>query len=74
MPPGELPKYHKYTLNFTPRSMAALGEAAKLNEETRTDVINRGVRLYLLLSQLHSEGWTLVARNDEGDERLIHLV
>lgn len=46
----------KLTVMLTPRSDVALAEAAKLNEETRTSVINRGIQLYLLITKAIANG------------------
>ena len=54
----------KYTVMLTPRSVAALREAATTNYETRTNVINRAVQLYLLITRLIGTGWTIVARDE----------
>jgi hypothetical protein len=64
----------KYTVMLTPRSVAALKEAAHNNHETRTNVLNRGVQLYLLITRLINNGWTIVARDEEGRERMIELI
>jgi hypothetical protein len=64
----------KYTVMLTPRSVAALKAAATDNQETRTNVINRGIQLYRLATQLIGEGMTLVARGPDGGERQIELL
>jgi len=64
----------KYTVMLTPRSVAALAEAASNNHETRTNVINRGIQLYLLITRLISNGWSIVARDKDGHEQQIQLL
>lgn len=64
----------KYTVMMSPRSVVALREAATSNHETRTNVINRGVQLYLLITRLINSGWTIVARDKDGREQLIQLL
>lgn len=64
----------KYTVMLTPRTVAALRDAAAANHETRTNVINRGVQLYRLVTRLLAGGATLVARGTDGGERQIELL
>lgn len=73
-PPDGGDRQSKYTVMLTPRSVGALQEAARINHETRTNVLNRGVQLYLLITRLINNGWTIVARNDDGQERIIELL
>lgn len=67
-------KQSKYTVMLTPRSVASLKEASRVNHETRTNVINRGVQLYLLITRLINQGWTIVARDGEGREQQIQVL
>lgn len=46
----------KLTVMLTPRSVAALSDAAQLNEETKTNVVNRGIQLYLLITKAIANG------------------
>jgi hypothetical protein len=64
----------KYTVMLTPRSVAALKEASHSNHETRTNVLNRGVQLYLLITRLINGGWTIIARDSEGREQQIQIL
>jgi hypothetical protein len=42
---------------LTPRSVAALGEAAQLDESNRTNVVNRAIQLYLLvIREMNAKG------------------
>ena len=70
----EEPRSAKYTVQMTPKTVAALKEAAENNYETRTSVINRGVQLYLLITRLISQGWVIVARDGEGREQQIQIL
>jgi hypothetical protein len=64
----------KYTVMLTPRAVVALAEAASLNHETRTNVINRGIQLYRLVTKLINSGWTIVARDENGREQQIRIL
>ena len=64
----------KYTVMLTPRSVAALTEAAHVNHETRTNVINRGIQLYRLVTDQLAAGRTLVVRGRDGVETEIELL
>jgi len=59
---------------LTPRSVAALKDAARENHETRTNVLNRGVQLYLLITRLINSGWKITARDADGREKEIELL
>lgn len=72
--PADGEQQSKYTVMMSPRSVAAMREAAKTNHETRTNVINRGVQLYLLVTRLINNGWTIAARDKDGREQLITLL
>jgi hypothetical protein len=67
-------KQSKYTVMLTPRSVASLKEAARINHESRTNVLNRGVQLYLLITRLINNGWEIVARDQEGREQQIQIL
>lgn len=69
-----LQKRSKYTVMLYPRTMAALKDAARINGESRVSVVNRAVCLYRLITSLIHNGWTIVARADDGRERPIHIL
>lgn len=64
----------KYTVVLTPATRAALQETAVTNHESRTVILNRGVMLYQLVTQLRDQGFILVARNADGDEQRINII
>jgi hypothetical protein len=60
--------------NITPRSSVALNEAAQVNGESRTNVINRAIQIYALLTRMMRAGWEVVLRNPEnGYERRVRF-
>jgi hypothetical protein len=64
----------KYTVMLTPRSIAALKAAADNNHETRTNVINRGIQLYRLVTEAINADATIIIRDLDGNERVVELL
>lgn len=64
----------KVTVNLTPKSFAALHDAAQLNEETRTNVINRSIQLYELLCREQAEGKEILLREPDGSMMRLHCL
>jgi hypothetical protein len=61
-------------VNITVRSTAALNEAARVNGESRTNVINRAIQVYALITRMMRAGWEVVLRNPEnGYERRVQF-
>lgn len=68
---GELTKV---TVKLIPSSVVALSRATQIEENTRTDTINRALQFYAFMVQRTKiEGWTIHLRNDEGDEEEVTI-
>lgn len=64
----------KYTVMLTPRSLRALDQASKMNCETKTSTVNRGIQLYLLMTKLMQDDHEVVVRSPDGQEQRIYLI
>lgn len=53
-------------VNFTPKSVYALQVAAQVNEETRTDAINRAIQLYQVVSEELAVGTEIFFKRHNG--------
>jgi hypothetical protein len=63
----------RITVSLAPVAMKALRDAAQLNEESHTDVINRAIQLYALWSMVVAEGGTFLVEREDGRTASIRL-
>ncbi|QPP10700.1 hypothetical protein G4Z16_14295 [Streptomyces bathyalis] len=63
------------TVNLAPKAASALNRAVKLTGDTKTDTVNRSLRIYAYLEQLMQEGGTLYVKTEGSDElERLHFV
>ena len=58
----------RVTINLTPRSSRALQEASAITGDTKTEMINRAVRLYEYFEQVSRAGGTVYVRPEPDAE------
>ena len=63
----------RITVNLTPRSCAALDQAAKLTGDSQTDTLNRAVQVYAYVMNVTQNGGDLYVR-DQGHDELERLL
>lgn len=54
----------RLTVNLMPKAARALTDVAALNEETRTDAVNRAIQLYYIWSEVTADGGEFYIRRD----------
>jgi hypothetical protein len=64
----------KLTVNLTPKSATALGTAALISEDTRTDVVNRALQLYTFLLAEQAEGKRLALVDEDGNLSWVRII
>lgn len=58
----------RVTVNLTPRSAHALSVAADLTDDTKTDVINRAIKVYAYIEQLIADGGSVYVQSSAASE------
>lgn len=69
------PSLTKLTVNITPRAVGALEQAVAVNDESKTDAVNRAIQAYAFLTKMIGDGWELVLRDPkDGREQVVHFL
>jgi hypothetical protein len=68
------PSTTKLTVNITRRANVALSEASGTNGESKTNVVNRAIQAYALLTRMMANGWDLVLKDQDGNEQQVHFL
>ena len=65
----------RVTVNLIPQSVEALKQATEIEENNRTDTINRALQLYAFLVQKTLiDGWTMLLCNQDGDVEEVKII
>lgn len=54
----------RVTVNLTPKAVKALASACEMTGDSKTDTINRALRLYAYVEQVKAEGKRLMVGED----------
>ena len=62
----------KLTVNLIPAAVLALDQATQIEEDSRTDTVNRALQIYAFLVQkTHIEGRTIILRGEYDEETVV---
>lgn len=65
----------RFSVNLTDKSVKAMATAQEIAEETKSDVVNRGVQLYAYLLKNDADGGEVMVRLPGEDKvRTIHFL
>lgn len=65
----------RLTVNLTQRAVRALEHACRLTGDSKTDTVNRALRVYALVYDLAAQGGgSLTIVNHEGQRETIHIL
>lgn len=64
----------KMTVNLVPRAVDAIDRASAVNQDSKTDTVNRAVQLWAFMSELSGQGWQLFVEDPgTGKRERLHL-
>jgi hypothetical protein len=65
----------RLTVNLTPRAFEAMERAGRMTGDSKTDTVNRALRIYALIHELSAQGGgSLTIINKDGEKETIHIV
>jgi hypothetical protein len=79
VPPAAVPspagggRHERVTVNLTPNAAAAPARAAATTGDSKTDVVNRAVQVYALLTAEVRAGGHVLVRHADGDQERYRL-
>lgn len=64
----------RLTVNLIPKTVAALDQVTALNQENKTDAVNRALQMYAWLSELAAAGGAVMVTAGDGTTREVRFL
>lgn len=64
----------RYTWNLNPKSANALDDVTEREQETKTEAVNRAVRIYDLISRLRHDGVRFCLEHPDGTREDLRII
>jgi len=64
----------RVTINLVPRASRALERIVELTGDSKTDTINRALRVYAVLEHVMSRGGEVLIRRGSGEQEVIRFI